>query len=38
MIEDGRLDGVDVIFGTHLWVVTPYGHIQHRTGPFMVRR
>ncbi|KSU84275.1 MULTISPECIES: M20 family metallopeptidase [Fictibacillus] len=35
MIEDGCLDGVDVIFGTHLWAVTPYGHIQHRTGPFM---
>lgn len=35
MIEDGCLDGVDVIFGTHLWAITPYGHIEHRTGPFM---
>ncbi|EIT85697.1 amidohydrolase [Fictibacillus macauensis ZFHKF-1] len=35
MIEDGCLEGVDVIFGTHLWAVTPYGHIEHRTGPFM---
>lgn len=35
MIEDGCLDGVDVIFGTHLWAVTPYGTVQHRTGPVM---
>ncbi|WP_336606247.1 M20 family metallopeptidase [Fictibacillus marinisediminis] len=35
MIEDGCLDGVDVIFGTHLWAVTPLGEIEHRTGPFM---
>ncbi len=35
MIEDGCLDGVDAIFGTHLWAVTPTGVIQHRNGPFM---
>jgi amidohydrolase len=35
MIEDGCLDGVDVIFGTHLWSTTPLGVIQYRTGPFM---
>ena len=35
MIEDGCLEGVDVIFGTHLWAVTPYGTIQYRTGPVM---
>ena len=27
MIEDGCLDGVDVIFGTHLWAPTPLGDI-----------
>lgn len=35
MIEDGCLDGVDVIFGTHLWATAPVGEIQYRTGPFM---
>ncbi|OIK10102.1 peptidase M20 [Bacillus sp. MUM 116] len=35
MIEDGCLDGVDVIFGTHLWASEPTGKIQYRTGPIM---
>lgn len=35
MIEDGCLDGVDVIFGTHLWATEPLGTILYRTGPFM---
>jgi amidohydrolase len=35
MIEDGCLDGVDVIFGTHLWAGEPTGKIQYRTGPIM---
>ncbi|MCL6572818.1 MAG: amidohydrolase [Bacillus sp. (in: Bacteria)] len=35
MIEDGCLDGVDVIFGTHLWANEPTGIIQYRTGPIM---
>ena len=35
MIEDGCLDGVDVIFGTHLWATCPLGEIGYRTGPFM---
>ncbi|RLQ97288.1 M20 family metallopeptidase [Falsibacillus albus] len=35
MIKDGCLEGVDVIFGTHLWATVPYGVIQTRTGPFM---
>lgn len=35
MIEDGCLDGVDVIFGTHLWASEPTGVIQHRSGPIM---
>ncbi|MCL6586688.1 MAG: amidohydrolase [Anoxybacillus sp.] len=35
MIEDGCLDGVDAIFGTHLWATEPTGTIQYRTGPIM---
>lgn len=35
MIEDGCLDGVDVIFGTHLWATIPTGQIHYRTGPVM---
>ncbi|MDZ5713070.1 amidohydrolase [Jeotgalibacillus haloalkalitolerans] len=35
MIEDGCLDGVDVVFGTHLWVTGELGDIEYRTGPIM---
>ncbi|MBM7702674.1 M20 family metallopeptidase [Metabacillus iocasae] len=35
MIEDGCLDNVDAIFGTHLWSMTPTGTIQYRSGPVM---
>lgn len=35
MIEAGVLDGVDVIFGTHLWSTTPFGRIDCRVGPIM---
>lgn len=35
MIEDGCLDGVDVIFGTHLWAPTPLGDVWVRQGPIM---
>lgn len=35
MIEDGCLDGVDVIFGTHLWSSQPVGKIGYRVGPTM---
>jgi amidohydrolase len=35
MIEDGCLEGVDVIFGTHLWANVPTGTIQYRKGPIM---
>lgn len=35
MIEDGCLDGVDVIFGTHLWATMPVGEIGYRNGPMM---
>lgn len=35
MIEDGCLDGVDVIFGTHLWSTDRLGQIATKTGPIM---
>lgn len=35
MIEDGCLDGVDVIFGTHLWSTIPVGKMGYRSGPIM---
>ncbi|QDI92804.1 amidohydrolase [Salicibibacter halophilus] len=35
MIADGCLEGVDVVFGTHLWSVDPLWTIQQRNGPFM---
>ena len=35
MIDAGVLEGVDVIFGTHLWSTTPYGRIDLRVGPIM---
>lgn len=35
MIEDGCLDGVDAVFGAHLWSKIPYGTIGYRKGYFM---
>ena len=35
MIEAGVLEGVDVIFVTHLWSTTPFGRIDLRVGPIM---
>ncbi|WP_445486581.1 M20 family metallopeptidase [Niallia sp. 03133] len=35
MIEAGCLEGVDVIFGTHLWATIPTGTISYREGPMM---
>lgn len=35
MIEDGCLNGVDAIFGTHLWTPFPYGTIAYRSGKAM---
>lgn len=35
MIEDGCLEGVDVIFGTHLWAPTPLGTVLVREGAIM---
>ena len=35
MIEEGCLDGVAVIFGTHLWAPSPLGEVQVRNGAIM---
>ncbi|WP_338754613.1 M20 family metallopeptidase [Bacillus sp. FJAT-52991] len=35
MIEDGCLEGVDVIFGTHLWATEPTGNMMIKSGPIM---
>ncbi|WP_442051217.1 amidohydrolase [Paenibacillus sp. 2TAB19] len=35
MIEDGALDGVDAIYGVHLWTPIPYGIVASRPGAFM---
>lgn len=35
MIEDGCLEGVDVIYGTHLWAPTELGEISVREGAIM---
>lgn len=32
MVEDGCLDGVDVIFGAHLQSTEPFGEVQYREG------
>ncbi|MDP4552899.1 amidohydrolase [Alkalihalobacillus macyae] len=33
MIEDGCLEGVDVIYGTHLWATEQLGEILYKEGP-----
>ncbi|MRG86938.1 M20 metallopeptidase family protein [Salinibacillus xinjiangensis] len=35
MIEAGALDGVDAVFGTHLWSDTPFGVLHTTKGNFM---
>lgn len=35
MIEDGCLDGVDYIYGSHIWTPLPFGTIGVKTGPIM---
>lgn len=35
MIEDGCLEGVDAIFGAHLWAADPYGAVATKPGPLM---
>jgi amidohydrolase len=35
MIADGALDGVDAIYGVHVWSPLPTGVVAVRSGPFM---
>ncbi|MGG4141924.1 amidohydrolase [Paenibacillus algorifonticola] len=35
MIKDGALEGVDVIYGIHLWAPLPFGQVSTRAGAFM---
>nr|WP_281243517.1 M20 family metallopeptidase [Evansella caseinilytica] len=35
MIEAGCLDGVDVVFGTHVWATLPVGKVGYCSGPAM---
>jgi len=35
MVEDGALDGVDAIFGAHLWSMAPMGKVWIAPGPIM---
>ena len=35
MIEDGCLEGVEAIFGTHIWAPLPIGTVGYRSGPLM---
>ncbi|WP_315614021.1 M20 family metallopeptidase [Alkalihalobacillus sp. MEB130] len=35
MIKDGCLDGIDAIYGTHLWSTMPLGQVGYRQGPIM---
>lgn len=35
MVEDGALDGVDAIFGAHLWSSAPVGEVLIGSGPVM---
>ncbi|GGI43034.1 putative amidohydrolase YhaA [Paenibacillus marchantiophytorum] len=35
MIKDGALEGVDAVFGVHLWTPFPVGHIYSKAGPLM---
>jgi amidohydrolase len=35
MIEAGALDGVDAVYGVHLWTPYPVGHLYCKEGPMM---
>jgi amidohydrolase len=35
MVEDGAVDGVDAIFGVHLWSMAPVGRVWVGEGPIM---
>ncbi|MCY9658241.1 M20 family metallopeptidase [Paenibacillus chondroitinus] len=35
MIQDGALEGVDAVFGVHLWTPFPVGSVYSKAGPLM---
>ncbi|WP_214629189.1 amidohydrolase [Paenibacillus agaridevorans] len=35
MVKAGVLNGVDAVYGVHLWTPLPYGTVASRPGPFM---
>jgi amidohydrolase len=35
MIRAGAIEGIDAVFGVHLWTPIPYGRVASRPGPFM---
>lgn len=35
IIETGKLDHIDAVFGTHLWATTPLGKVETKAGPLM---
>jgi amidohydrolase len=35
MIQDGALEGVDAVFGVHLWTPFPVGNVYSKAGPLM---
>ncbi|WP_424765881.1 amidohydrolase [Paenibacillus sp. sgz302251] len=35
MIKDGAMDGVDAVYGVHLWTPLAYGLVASKPGPFM---
>lgn len=35
MIAEGAIDGIDAVYGVHLWTPLPYGRIATRPGPLM---
>ncbi|MHA6484612.1 amidohydrolase [Paenibacillus sp. strain BS8-2] len=35
MVRAGAIEGVDAVYGVHLWSPIPYGHVASRPGPFM---
>lgn len=35
IVQSGKLDHVDAVFGNHLWTLTPFGHVETRKGAFM---
>lgn len=35
MVRAGAIEGIDAVYGVHLWTPIPYGQVASRPGPFM---